>query len=518
MAWQFSASYVKLQNTFPLSEKISAMIKRNSGIILHITSLPGTEGIGTLGKEAFRFVDFLHETGQKLWQILPLGPVGYGNSPYQCYSAFAGNPLLIDLSLLVDEAVLAKKDLKNSPIFPSGRVDFQKVGSTKYPILRKAFDNFQRKKPDNLEAEFQHFIKEHHWWLSDYALFIAAKKHFQDSHWINWEHDLKYRKNKALKKYTELLFEEINFQKFLQFLFFKQWFRLKDYARLKKVQIIGDMPLYVSGDSADVWTNTDVFLLDEELKPTQVGGVPPDYFSETGQLWGNPVFNWERLEQRDFDWWLARLHFNVHLFDKVRIDHFRGLESFWSVPAGEETAINGQWLQAKGFQLLKKFKEQVDYLPLIAEDLGMITPEVEQLRDEFKLPGMKVLQFAFGSNPGNEHLPHNCQPKFLAYSGTHDNDTTLGWLRSLNGEERKRVRLYLGRPGKRALKKGIEWIWASSAQSALMPMQDMLQLGTKARLNTPGVANGNWEWRFRWRQLRVKHQKFLKEITEKYNR
>jgi 4-alpha-glucanotransferase len=494
------------------------MIERNSGIILHITSLPGPEGIGTMGKEAFRFVDFLHETGQKLWQILPLGPVGYGNSPYQCYSAFAGNPLLIDLILVAEDGLLDRKDLEKRPKFPSDRVDFEKVEAWKYPLLKKAFNNFPENKTEKLESEYHHFLKEHTWWLHDYALFMAAKEHFKNAHWSDWEHDLKFRKKKTVQKYSEILFVEIESQKFLQFLFFRQWFRLKEYARSKKVQIFGDMPLYVSGNSADVWTNTDLFLLDKNLKPTQMGGVPPDYFSETGQLWGNPVFNWERLEQQNFDWWLARLHFNVHLFDKVRIDHFRGLESFWSVPAGEKTAINGQWLPAKGFQLLRKFKEQVDYLPLIAEDLGVITPEVEQLRDEFKLCGMKVLQFAFGSNPASEHLPHNYLPKFIAYTGTHDNDTTLGWLRSLKGEERKRVRLYLGRPGERALQKGIEWIWASSAQSAIMPMQDLLQLGTKARLNTPGVANGNWEWRFNRRQVKTKHQNFLTEITLKYNR
>lgn len=494
------------------------MIERNSGIILHITSLPGPEGIGTLGQEALRFVDLLHETGQKLWQILPLGPVGYGNSPYQCYSAFAGNPMLIDLQFLVEDGLLTKQDLKTIPKFPEKRVDFKKVEVSKYPLLQKAFENFQHKKPENLEEEYNKFLKEHGWWLQDYALFMAAKEHFKDLHWREWDYDLKFRKKKAIHKHTELLSGEIDYRKFLQFLFFKQWFRLKEYAHSKKVQIFGDMPLYVSGNSADVWTNTELFMLDENLNPTQAGGVPPDYFSETGQLWGNPVFNWERLEQRDFDWWLARLHFNVHLFDKVRIDHFRGLESFWSVPAGEKTAINGQWLPAKGFQLLKKFKEQVDYMPLIAEDLGVITPEVEKLRDDFKLFGMKVLQFAFGSGPENEHLPHNFLPKFIAYTGTHDNDTTLGWLRSLKGEERKRVRRYLGRPGKRALQKGIEWIWTSSAQSALMPMQDLLQLGTKARLNTPGVADGNWEWRFSWSQLKGKHQNFLREITEKYNR
>ncbi len=494
------------------------MVERNSGILLHITSLPGPDGIGTLGKEAFRFVDFLRETGQKLWQILPLGPVGYGNSPYQCYSAFAGNPLLIDLSLLVEDGLLAKNDIKRRSTFSSKKVDFQKVEGWKNPLLRKAFRNFQNQKLENPEDEYLHFLKEHTWWLSDYALFMAAKKHFQDAHWSKWEHDLKFRKKNALKRFAELLSADIDYHKFLQFLFFRQWVHLKDYAHSKKIQIFGDMPLYVSGNSADVWTNTDVFVLDENLDPTQVGGVPPDYFSENGQLWGNPVFNWERLEQRNFDWWLARLHFNVHLFDKVRIDHFRGLESFWSVPAGEKTAINGQWFPAKGFQLLKKFKEQVGYLPLIAEDLGKITPEVEQLRIDFKLPGMKVLQFAFDSDSANKHLPHNYLPEFVAYTGTHDNDTMPGWLQSLKGDEKKQVRRYLGRPGKRALKKAIEWIWASSAQSAIIPMQDVLQLGTKARLNIPGVASGNWEWRFRWRQLKAKQQRFLARVTQKYNR
>lgn len=494
------------------------MVKRNSGILLHVTSLPGPEGIGTLGKEAFRFVDFLEQTGQKLWQILPLGPVGYGNSPYQCYSAFAGNPLLIDLDLVSECGLLSKKNLENRPRFSSKQVDFQKVEEWKYPLLKQAFENFQSKKDEALEFEYHHFLKEHTWWLHDYALFMSARNHFNNLHWSDWEHDLKFRKKKALQKYNELLSEEIEFRKFKQFLFFKQWFGLRDYARSKKVQIFGDMPLYVSGDSVDVWTNTDIFMLDENFKPTHVGGVPPDYFSETGQLWGNPLFDWGRLEEREFDWWLARLHFNLNLFDNVRIDHFRGLESFWSVPADESTAIKGEWLPAKGYLLLKKFKEQVDYLPLIAEDLGVITPEVEQLRSDFRLPGMKVLQFGFSSDATNQHLPHNYQPRFVAYTGTHDNDTTLGWLHSLKGNERKLVRRYLGRPGKRALKKGIEWIWSSAAQSAVMPMQDLLGLGRRARLNTPGVANGNWRWRFSWRQVRMKHKTFLAEITRKYNR
>ncbi|SHF29102.1 4-alpha-glucanotransferase [Mariniphaga anaerophila] len=494
------------------------MVKRNSGVLAHVTSLPGQEGIGTLGKDAFRFIDFLAETGQTFWQILPLGPVGYGNSPYQCYSAFAGNPLLIDLNLLVEEDILSRNDLEKRPRFLTTRVDFLKVEKWKYPLLRKAFENFQKGKNIELQNSYHHFLEEHGWWLHDYALFMAAKVHFKNAHWSNWEHGLKFRESKALQDYSELLSSEIEFRKFVQFLFFKQWFRLKSYAREKEIQILGDMPLYVSGDSVDIWANTDIFVLDEQLKPTCVGGVPPDYFSGTGQLWGNPVFNWERLQERDFDWWLARLHFNVHLFDKVRIDHFRGLESFWSVPAAEKTAINGQWVPANGFQVLEKFKEQVGSLPLIAEDLGLITPEVENLRNAFNLPGMKVLQFAFSSDPTNEHLPHNYLQNFVAYTGTHDNDTTLGWLQALKGDEHKMVKRYLGSDPDAALEKGIEWIWSSAARSAVLPMQDLLQLGTESRLNTPGVATGNWEWRFNWRQLKSTQKKFLLELTEKYNR
>lgn len=494
------------------------MDSRDSGILLHITSLPGPEGTGTLGREAFRFVDILAQTGQKLWQILPLGPTGYGNSPYQCYSAFAGNPLLIDMNRLVEDGLLFRNDLNNQPKFSNNRILFQKAEAWKYPLLKKAFEQFRTHRPGDMENEYHHFLKEHSWWLRDYALFMAAKKHFQQAHWSDWEDGLKYREKKTLKKYTGLLSEEIEFRKFIQFLFFRQWFRLKAYARSQKIRILGDLPLYIAGDSVDVWSNTGLFRLDEHLNPTAVGGVPPDYFSETGQLWGNPLYDWEKIEQREFDWWLARLHFNVNLYDRVRIDHFRGLESFWSVPAGEKTAINGEWIPAKGYQLLKKFKEQVDYMPLIAEDLGVITPEVEQLRDDFRLPGMKVLQFAFGSSPSNQHLPHNYTSRFVAYTGTHDNNTTLGWMRSLHGRERKQVRRYLGKPGKSALKRGIEWIWASGAQSALMPMQDLLQLGDNARLNTPGVAKGNWAWRFRWRQLKNRQLNFLREVTEKYNR
>jgi len=347
---------------------------------------------------------------------------------------------------------------------------------------------------------------------------MSARKYFKNVKWQSWDDEIKYRNDNALIKYKEILRQEIEEQKFIQFLFFKQWFHLKRYANSRGIQIIGDLPLYVSGESADVWSNTDIFQLGEDLEPLVVGGVPPDYFSETGQLWGNPVYDWQQIKKRDFDWWMARLHFNMNLFNKVRIDHFRGLESYWAVPAEEKTAINGKWLPGGGYQVLTKFREQAGCLPFWAEDLGVITPEVENLRDHFGLPGMKVLQFAFNTDAKNENLPHNYSPSVIAYTGTHDNNTTLGWLRSLKGNEKRLVRSYLGSTGKKGLKKAIELIWSSCAEITVIPMQDLLMTGEKGRMNKPGTATGNWKWRMGRNQLKSKHLNFLKKITIKYNR
>ena len=494
------------------------MGERKSGILLHITSLPGAEGIGTLGKDAYRFVDFLAETKQKIWQILPLGQVGFGNSPYQCYSAFAGNILMIDLEKLAEEGLLDKETLKQKPHFSSKVCYFEVVSNWKIPLLRKAFEKFKELKSGKFHHDYKQFLKEHSWWLQDFALFMASKKYFENEVWTSWPDDLKFRKAVAIHKYQSTLEDEAEFWKFLQFHFFRQWFGLKKYANEKGVEIMGDVPLYVSTDSADVWTNTDIFVLDKKLIPKEVGGVPPDYFSEDGQLWGNPVFNWKRLEEREYDWWMARLHFNLNMFDCVRIDHFRGLESFWSVPAGEKTAKNGKWLPAKGFQVLEKLQHQIGHLPLVAEDLGIITPEVEKLRKDFGLPGMKVLQFAFLTDAANEYLPHNYGKNFVAYTGTHDNNTTLGWLRSTKDEEKIRAKQYLKGSSKKAVQNAMVSIWASVAEKAIAPMQDVLELGATARMNTPGVANGNWTWRFQWKQLKNKQKGFFKTITEIYNR
>jgi len=491
-------------------------MERSSGILLHISSLPGSDGIGSLGKEAFSFVDFLAKTKQKLWQILPLCPTGYGNSPYQCYSAFAGDPLFIDIQQLVADRLISKDSVIDQH-FKAKKVEFERVEDWKMALFHEAFASF-KKNFDRYKDEYVAFMSHNSWWLDDYALFRSLKTKYGEIVWNTWKKKLVIRDKQTLQEAFKELHAEIDFHRFLQFVFFRQWFKLKTYANSKGISIIGDIPLYVSLDSADVWANQDIFLLDSDSKPTQVGGVPPDYFSETGQLWGNPVFDWERVAERDFDWWLARIHFNLRMFDQVRVDHFRGLESFWSVAAEAKTAVVGEWLPAKGHELFLKLKEQLHELNIIAEDLGVITPEVEKLRDDFGLPGMKILQFAFGSDAANENLPHNYESNFIVYTGTHDNDTTLGWFNSIEKAERKVLRKYLKGNGKELVRQMTEYVWASAARMALIPMQDLLGLGSEARMNTPGTASGNWTWRFSWAQVRSNHQHFLREITKRYNR
>jgi len=494
------------------------MKKRSSGLLLHITSLPGYEGIGTLGEHAFKFIDFLKETGQLWWQILPLGPVGYGDSPYQCYSAFGGNPMLIDLKELMKWGLLEKNSLIEPPRCKKSKVEFSQIASWKYPLLRRAYHAFSENESQELRNEYRRFLKENSWWLNDYTLFMAAKKHFGGTPWHEWEKDLKFREPGSYEKYTHLLEDEVDFRKFLQFCFFRQWSALKNYAAQNGIGIIGDLPLYVSTDSADVWTNPDLFILDRNLMPEKIGGVPPDYFSETGQLWGNPVYNWGRIRERDFDWWIARIHFNLRLFDMIRIDHFRGLESFWSVDAGENTAVKGTWEKASGFELMDKLRRQIGELPFIAEDLGFITPEVRKLRMDFNLPGMKILQFAFSSDEKNEYLLHNHSPDFIVYTGTHDNDTTRSWFKNSSEKDRKMITQYLPACRGNISHRLIQAAWSSVAIVAIAPLQDLLNLKGDARMNMPGTPSGNWVWRFCWKQLKNKHTEFLKEITEKYNR
>lgn len=494
------------------------MPERNSGILLHITSLPGKEGIGTLGKNAMEWIDFLQETKQRLWQILPLGPVNVGNCPYQCFSAFAGNPLLIDLQLLVNEGLLEDTDLAAIPKYDIRQVEFSKVTSWKTEKLKRAFTHFREKVHPAMLQEYDRFLNEHSWWLSDFALFMAIRQDFPGKSWTSWPEELKRRNAEALSQIREKHSMEVDYQTFLQFLFFRQWNSLKNYANSKNVHIIGDIPLYVAGDSADVWANPHLFLLDDQLQAAKVSGVPPDYFSTTGQLWGTPVFNWENLKQQEYHWWLARIHFNLKMFDQVRIDHFRGLEAFWSVPAGEKTAERGEWVEARGTEMLEILRNQLGSIPLIAEDLGTITPEVERMRDRFNMPGMKVLQFGFSTDQTNEHLPHNFTANSVVYTGTHDNDTVWAWLHAAGSTEKKLAQEYLKNYHPRPVWGMIEMAWASVASTAIIPLQDLLELGAESRMNIPGIAEGNWGWRFRWDQIKNKHKVFLKEITVKYNR
>jgi 4-alpha-glucanotransferase len=490
---------------------------RSSGILLHISSLPGAYGVGDMGKDAFAFIDFLIENKQQLWQILPVGPTGYGNSPYQSYSAFAGSALFISVEKLVAEGLLLEEELALLSGFSATKVEYDRLTPVKNELLRKAFVRFQ-KKFDHYKGPYHRFLDEHAWWADDYALFRALKETDGKLVWNEWADDYRKRKPHALDKARQDHAEAINFHLFEQFLFFKQWFELKEYANKKGVRLFGDLPLYVSLDSSDVWANQDLFLLDKKGKPTHVGGVPPDYFSETGQLWGCPVFDWQRNEERGFDWWAARVHFCLKMFDLIRIDHFRGLESFWSVKAGEKTAINGEWVPAKGFELLNLLQSQLGELPVIAEDLGIITPEVEQLRDHFGLPGMKVLQFGYASDETDINLPHNYKHNFVVYTGTHDNDTTRGWVKAATKTERKNLKKYFKITSERVANKLIEAAWASAAEMAILPMQDLMGLDSKGRMNIPGTASGNWEWRFKWEQLRNPRKQFLKMLTKKYNR
>ncbi len=490
--------------------------KRASGILLHPSSLSGKFGIGSLGAEAYQFVDWLSASGQKVWQMLPLGPTDWSHSPYQSYSAFAGNPDLIDLDRLVGLGYLEAEQLNDPPLFPASKIDFKKVIPYREKLLKSSYDRFV--KLDGFATTAYHqFWDQHWWWLESWSLFDACRKNLPGKDWTHWEEPLQERTREALSDYYQLYRETVLYSRFLQFLFFDQWFSLKNYANGKGVSIFGDIPLYVAFNSSDVWNNQSLFLLDKKRQPTLVGGVPPDYFSETGQLWGNPLFDWEQMKQKGYDWWMARLHFNLRLFDFVRIDHFRGLESFWAIPAGEKTAIKGSWMKANGDEMLGLLQQQVGTLPIVAEDLGLITPEVDQLRKKYALPGMKVLQFAFSDEADNTHLPHNFAPDFVAYTGTHDNNTTAGWLQSLEKDEKKKIDQYLG------VENAEVWILIrkveeSVAQLAILPMQDLLGLASSARTNTPGTIKGNWIWRMKANQIKPSQGKKLLELTRLFGR
>lgn len=490
--------------------------QRLSGVLLHPSSLPGKFGIGSLGAEAFRFIDWLSEAGQRVWQMLPLGPTDWSHSPYQAYSAFAGNPDLIDLELLVTQSLLPPKSILNPPKFPTGKILYKTVIPWREKLLMSAYLQF-RTGGGFQSADYIRFWDQHWWWLESWSLFDACRKKLPGADWSTWAVPLQLRDEPALLAHYTQYQEEVHYSRFLQYIFFGQWFALKSYANGKGISIFGDIPLYVSYNSSDVWSNQSLFLLDEERQPTLVGGVPPDYFSETGQLWGNPLFDWDRMKQQGYEWWMARMHFNLRLYDLVRIDHFRGLESFWAIPAGEKTAVNGSWMKANGDEMLQLLQNQIGSLPIVAEDLGLITPEVDQLRKKFNLPGMKVLQFAFSDEADNTHLPHNHAMDFVAYSGTHDNDTSIGWLNSLKKEEKLKVQEYLAQelPDAWHLIREAE---ASVAQLAILPMQDLLGLPSSARMNKPGTIKNNWIWRMETDLPDKQVAARLRRLTELYGR
>lgn len=502
---------------------------RSSGILLHPTSLPSASGIGELGPEAHRFADFLRGAGQRIWQVLPLGPTGYGDSPYQCFSAFAGNPLLISLDTLVARGYLDSGDLESRPEFPAGQVDFGAVIAWKVPLLRHAFWSFQRSSPVEREA-FAAFCETHSAWLDEFALFMALKEAHDNVAWTLWDADLALHKPDAIQRARNQLRDRIECHKFIQFEFEQQWRDLKAHCGRNDIRIMGDVPIYVALDSADVWANRELFELDESGRPKVVSGVPPDYFSATGQLWGNPIHRWEAHAETGYAWWIARLRRSLEMLDLIRLDHFRGFEAYYEIPGGEMTAINGAWVKGPGAALFEALENGLGRLPIVAENLGVITPEVESLRTRFGFPGMAILQFAFGSDPqAPDFKPHNYPRHLVAYTGTHDNDTVVGWWTSTAGagsirtsaevaEEMEYARRYLNTDGHEINWVMIRTLLASVADTVLFPLQDVLGVGSEGRMNLPGTSSGNWRWRFRLGDLTSAMSARLKQLVETFER
>lgn len=501
---------------------------RASGILLHPTSLPGRFGIGDLGDEAYAFADFLAASRQSLWQVLPLGPTGYGDSPYQCFSAFAGNPLLISPQRLVRAGLLSEQDISQAPQFPEERVDFGRVIEYKRTLFEKAFRNFNRS-GESVQSRFVAFCREAESWLEDYALFRALKSSHGGVAWTDWEPRFAMRDQAALDEARQTLAHRIELEKLLQFLFFEQWSGLKAYCHERGISIIGDAPIFVAFDSADVWTHPEMFKLDSEKRPIVVAGVPPDYFSRTGQLWGNPIYNWDRMRADGFRWWIERLRATLQTVDMLRIDHFRGFAASWEIPGGDKTAERGRWVEVPGRELFATLRDTFHELPIVAEDLGVITPDIVALRDDFGLPGMRVLQFAFRGDSKNIDLPHNYIQNCIVYTGTHDNNTTVGWFNSeagrdstRNAEQIERERAYclkyLNTDGKEIHWDFIRAAWSSVANTAIAPLQDVLGLDGRARMNLPASQEGNWQWRFRSEALTAKVSDQLAGMTELYGR
>ena len=502
---------------------------RSSGILLHPTSLPSAYGIGDLGPEAHRFADFLRDAGQRIWQVLPLGPTGYGDSPYQCFSAFAGNPLLLSLDALKERGYLDSRDLESRPAFPASQVDFGAVIAWKLPLLRSAFRSFQQSSSAE-QSDFAAFCQTHSSWLDEFALFMALKQAHNNVAWTQWEPELALRQPDAIERARNQLRDEIECHKFIQFEFERQWRDLKAHCQRDDIRIMGDVPIYVAFDSADVWANRALFELDEAGRPKVVSGVPPDYFSATGQLWGNPIYRWEAHALTGYAWWIARLRRALQMLDLIRLDHFRGFEAYYEIPGGDTTAVNGRWVKGPGAPLFEALENALGHLPIVAENLGVITPGVEALRERFGFPGMAILQFAFGLDPqAPQFKPHNYPRHRVAYTGTHDNATTVGWWTSAAGagsirssadvvEEMEYARRYLNTDGGEINWVMIRTLMASVADTVLFPLQDVLGVGSEGRMNLPGTSSGNWRWRFRGQELTPAASARLKQMVETYER
>ena len=489
---------------------------RKSGILLPVSSIPSKYGIGTFSKQAYAFIDLLEKAGQTYWQMLPLGPTGYGDSPYQSFSTFAGNPYYIDLEKLIEEGYLTKEECEQYDFGDNAEyVDYEKVYNSRFKVLRKAFKNSKIEEKE----EFKTFISQNSYWLDDYALYMAVKNSFDGISWIEWDEDIKLRKESALASYREKFAEEIAFYQFQQFLFAKQWTALKDYANKKKIQIIGDIPIYVAFDSADTWANPELFQLDDTCTPIAVAGCPPDAFSATGQLWGNPLYRWDYHKKTEYAWWMKRIAYCYELYDVVRIDHFRGFDEYYAIPYGDPTAEFGHWEQGPGYDIFKTMKEKLGKKAVIAEDLGFLTDSVLKLVKKTGYPGMKILQFAFDSREESDYLPHNYTTNSVVYTGTHDNDTMLGWYQSLNRHDKAFAKKYLNIRSN----KDVQWEFIRAAMSSvsdtcIVPMQDYLGLGTEARINVPSTLGTNWKWRMLPDAFDEELAERIRKMTKLYGR
>ncbi len=487
---------------------------RESGILMHLSSLPSPYGIGTMGKEAYRFADFLARAKQKVWQMLPVSPTSYGDSPYQSFSTFAGNPYFIDLDILCKEGLLKKSEITSLSWGEDETcVDYAVLYQNRYPLLKKAAKRFF----ENPDEEYETFVCKETKWLEDYVLFMALKEENGGKPWYEWPDDVRYRSYDALQATYARLYDEILFWRFVQYEFYKQWTALKSYVNDKGIEILGDLPIYVAHDSADVWANSILFMVDETRTPVEVAGCPPDYFSETGQLWGNPVYSWEAHRQTGFDWWVRRIDHATRVFDRVRIDHFRGFESYWAIPAGDKDATGGEWKKGPGMELFHRVKEVLGDRKIIAEDLGIITDEVRDLLKESGFPGMKVMEFAFTPNVESDYMPHNHVQNSVCYTGTHDNEPLCAWLKSRTRSELTYMKKYLRiSENEDCADAVLAAVFASPANTAIAQMQDFLGLGAESRMNTPSTASGNWCWRMKKGQLTPAVSNKIKALTKLY--